>query len=133
MRSLLFAGLMALSSVAAADTAFGRLANPGEADLVIKLIVTDEMRFIPASIRVKRGDIVRFIVTNDGRLPHEMVLGTMDDLKKHRARHDPNELELAPGKTRELDWQFTDIGEFYYGSPTSGEPQADTIGTVLVY
>jgi hypothetical protein len=28
-------------------------------------------------------DVVRFVVTNKGKVMHEMVLGTMDDLKKH--------------------------------------------------
>ena len=41
------------------------------------------MRFHPAEITVKRGEVVRFVPVNKGQVMHEMVLGTMDELKKH--------------------------------------------------
>lgn len=41
------------------------------------------MRFTPAQITVKQGEIVRLEPVNKGQVMHEMVLGTLDDLKKH--------------------------------------------------
>jgi uncharacterized cupredoxin-like copper-binding protein len=45
--------------------------------------MTDQMRFIPAPITVKQGDVVRFLPVNRGKVRHEMVLGRMEDLKQH--------------------------------------------------
>ena len=69
--------------------------------------MTDQMRFHPAEITVKRGEIVRFVPVNNGQVMHEMVLGTMDELKKHaemmrkhpEMEHDePHMAHVAPGK-----------------------------------
>ena len=51
----------------------------------VRVEMTDNMRFTPAEIRVKRGEIVRFVPTNKGQVMHEMVLGTMDELRQHAA------------------------------------------------
>jgi uncharacterized cupredoxin-like copper-binding protein len=39
----------------------------------VKVAMGDTMRFTPARITVKRGETVRFVVNNDGKLMHEMV------------------------------------------------------------
>ena len=137
MRSVLCAVLIACSSGAiaeggmpvpesVAETSFGRPGDPQKASLAIKAAMTDDMRFTPAEIRVKVGDTVRFIVANEGMRERQMVLGTMDALKRAR-RGEPNEVDVAPGKTGELAWQFTEIGEFYYGFA------GGRVGKVLVY
>jgi uncharacterized cupredoxin-like copper-binding protein len=45
--------------------------------------MSDAMRFVPGSIEVREGDTVRFVVTNDGKLMHELVLGTKRELDTH--------------------------------------------------
>ena len=67
----------------AEQTAFGRAADPRKAKRTVRVDMTDQMRFHPAQITVKRGEVVRFIPVNKGQVMHEMVLGTMDELKKH--------------------------------------------------
>ncbi|WP_341677409.1 hypothetical protein [Niveibacterium sp. SC-1] len=68
--------------------------------------MSDAMRFSPARIRVRAGETIRFQVHNTGRLRHEMVLGTRQELAAHAAlmrrfpdmQHaDPNMLSLEPG------------------------------------
>jgi uncharacterized cupredoxin-like copper-binding protein len=90
---------------------------------------------------VKKGLTVRFVVRNSGELPHEMVLGTMDDLKKHAAmmkknvEMDPDDANVArvePGSSGEIVWNFTRSGEFYYGCLVPGHFEAGMIGTVVV-
>ena len=70
---------------------------------------------------MKRGETIRFIVKNTGKLKHEMVLGTIEELKAHaelmrkfpEMEHaDPNQVSVEPGKTGELIWQFTNAGTF---------------------
>ena len=120
---------------------FGRAGDPKKAKRTVRVDMTDQMRFHPAEITVKRGEIVRFVLGNKGQVLHEMVLGTMDDLKKHAElmrkhpgmEHDePHMAHVAPGKTGEMGWQFTKAGEFYYGCLIPGHFEAGMFGKVKV-
>jgi uncharacterized cupredoxin-like copper-binding protein len=122
-------------------TAFGRAADPRKAPRTIEIAMSDEMRFTPAEVKVKRGEVVRFAVRNDGKVMHEMVLGTKKDLAEHaehmRAhpgmQHDePHMLHVAPGKTGEMGWQFTRRGEFWFGCLVPGHFEAGMVGRVVV-
>ena len=121
--------------------AFGKAADPKKATRTIKVEMDDQMRFVPAEITVRRGEVVRFVPANKGQVMHEMVLGTLDDLKKHAEmmrkhptmEHDePHMAHVAPGKTGEMGWQFTRAGEFYYGCLIPGHFEAGMLGKVIV-
>jgi uncharacterized cupredoxin-like copper-binding protein len=124
-----------------ADTAFGREGDPRKVKRTVTIEMSDAMRYFPDQIHVKKGQTVQFNLRNAGELPHEMVLGTMDDLKKHAgkvkqspdfAADDPNVARVEPGATGALVWQFTRAGEFYYGCLVPGHFEAGMIGTVVV-
>ena len=158
MRALLFAIAMAAAQLVLAhgekphaensvdyskneEHAFGRAADPKKAKRTVRVDMTDQMRFHPAEITVKRGEIVRFVPVNKGQVLHEMVLGTMDDLKVHAdmmrknpgMEHDePHMAHVAPGKSGEMGWQFTRAGEFFYGCLIPGHFEAGMIGKVKV-
>ena len=95
------------------------LGEPGKAAEVnrtIEVDMFDTMRFKPAMIDVKQDETIRFIVKNSGKVKHEMVLGTPQELKEHYAmmmkmpdmeHHEPNMVTVAPGQTGELTWRFT--------------------------
>jgi uncharacterized cupredoxin-like copper-binding protein len=123
------------------DASFGREGDSRRVKRVIRVDMSDAMRFFPDQIKVKRGETVRFIVRNSGKLPHEMVLGTMDGLKTHAAlmkqntsmdHDDVNVAHVKPGSTGRMVWQFTKTGEFYYGCLIPGHFEAGMIGTVVV-
>ena len=125
----------------AEDTLFGRAADPKKAKRTVRVEMTDQMRFVPAEITVNRGDVVRFRPVNKGQVMHEMVLGTMDELKKHAElmmkhpgmEHDePHMAHVAPGRTGDMGWQFTKAGEFFYGCLIPGHFEAGMIGKVIV-
>ena len=42
----------------------------------ITLTMGDNMRFTPDAITIKQGETIRFVVKNDGKQMHEMVIGT---------------------------------------------------------
>jgi len=120
---------------------FGRAADPKKAKRTVRVGMSDAMRFEPSEIIVKRGEVVRFVPVNRGQVMHEMVLGTMDDLKKHAElmrkhpgmEHDePHMAHVAPGKSGEMGWQFTQPGEFFYGCLIPGHFEAGMIGKVKV-
>lgn len=125
----------------AAERPYGREGDPRKVKRVIKIDMSDTMRFFPSELRVKRGETVRFALANGGQVPHEMVLGTMDELKKHAAlvkknaemeHSDAHAVHVQPGGTGRLVWQFTKPGEFYYACLVPGHFDAGMIGTIVV-
>ncbi|MCD6041717.1 MAG: petE [Burkholderiales bacterium] len=120
---------------------FGIAADPRKAKRTIRVDLTDNMRFTPAVIRVRRGEVVRFVAANKGRVLHEMVLGTMQELKEHAElmkkhpgmEHDePHMAHVAPGQSGEIGWRFTKAGTYYYGCLIPGHFDAGMLGKVIV-
>ena len=145
MRSLAFFALAAAAGTVGAhgETVFGAPANAARIDRTIEIDMSDAMRFTPAEVVVKRGESVRFVVKNSGKLVHEMVLGTMKDLEEHAEMmkkrpamdhsHDtPSMTSVAPGKSGEIAWRFSRAGTFYYGCLVPGHFDAGMIGKIVV-
>lgn len=143
----------------AEEMPFGRAGDPKKVNRTIRIGMHDTMRFVasaasradvhpgtpphtmPADLVVKRGETVRFVVHNDGQAMHEMVIGTLDELKKHAElmrkfpdmEHDePYMAHVAPGKKGELVWQFTKTGEFHYACLVPGHMEAGMIAKITV-
>lgn len=123
------------------ETVFGRPGDPTKATRTIVVKMSDDMRFSPDHLTIRRGETIRFVVRNDGRVLHELVLGTKPELEKHaelmrrfpEMEHDePYMAHVDPGRTGEVVWQFTNAGEFYYGCLIPGHYEAGMVGKVLV-
>lgn len=125
----------------AEEMPFGIAADPKRATRTIRVVMADTMRFTPSELRIRRGETVRFVVSNKGSVMHEMVLGTMDELKKHAElmkkhpgmEHDePHMAHVAPGKAGEMGWRFSKAGTFYFGCLVPGHFEAGMLGRVVV-
>ena len=125
----------------AEEMPFGIAADPKRAARTVRIEMADTMRFSPAELKVKRGESVRFVISNKGKQMHEMVLGTEDDLKQHSElmkkhpgmEHDEAHMaHIAPGKTGKMGWRFTRSGTFYYGCLVPGHFEAGMIGKIIV-
>lgn len=123
------------------ETAFGRPGDAGRAARTIDVRMSDEMRFDPAVIDVRRGETIRFRVTNSGKTLHEMVIGTSKDLEAHAAlmrkfpdmEHEEAYMaHVSPGKTEEIVWQFTKPGQFRFGCLVAGHFEAGMVGEIKV-
>jgi uncharacterized cupredoxin-like copper-binding protein len=121
--------------------ALGKPGDPGKVTRTIMVEMDDAMRFRPDRIRVKRGETIRFIVRNTGKVKHEMVLGTIKELKEHAElmrkfpemeHDDPNQVSVDPGMTGELVWQFTRTGAFDFACLEPGHLEAGMVGKVRV-
>ena len=152
LRNIAIAALAALaaSGASAAGThadghghgeAIGKPGVAAKATRTVSVDMTDGMRFNPSSIDVKQGETVRFVVTNSGKLKHELVLGTEKELKEHyevmkknpEMEHaDPNMVTLAGGKTGEIVWQFTKAGKVDFACLQPGHYDAGMKGAVNV-
>ena len=120
---------------------FGREGDPKKVNRTIDVTMDDRMRFTPSQVTVREGQTIRFRVRNAGKAMHEMVLGTMQELKEHaelmrkhpQMEHDePYMAHVAPGKTETLLWHFTVPGEFYYGCLVAGHFEAGMLGKLTV-
>ena len=123
------------------EKAYGKPGDRGKASRTVEIAMSDEMRFIPASITARKGETIRFVVNNSGKLKHEMVLGSIRELKEHAAlmlkspemeHADPNQISVDPGKTGELIWQFTNAGTFDFACLQPGHFEAGMRGKIAV-
>jgi len=123
------------------EYAFGRQGDPKKATRTIAIDMSDKMRFSPAEITVRQGDTIRFVVRNKGKMLHEMVIGTMDELNAHAEmmrKHpgmehaDPYMSHVGAGKKQELVWQFTKAGDFYFACLIPGHFEAGMVGKIKV-
>jgi uncharacterized cupredoxin-like copper-binding protein len=120
---------------------FGRPGDPKKVTRTIQMDMSDAMRFAPTELRIRQGETVRFVIRNSGKVMHEMVLGTLAELKEHAElmkkhpgmEHDePYMAHVASGKTDRIVWQFTQTGEFYYGCLIPGHFEAGMVGKINV-
>lgn len=128
-------------AVSAEQTAWGLPGKAAKVKRTIKVDMIDAMRFLPDTITVKEGETIRFVVTNSGRMLHEMVIGTPEKLKEHAAmmakspgmQHEaPYLAHVAPGKTGEIIWTFNRPGSFEFACLIAGHYEAGMRGTIAV-
>jgi uncharacterized cupredoxin-like copper-binding protein len=107
----------------------------------IEVRMSDDMRFTPDRIDVRQGETLRLVLRNDGKLLHEFVLGTKQELDEHAAlmikfpgmEHDePYMAHVPPGRTGEIVWHFNRAGEFDFACLIAGHYQAGMVGKVSV-
>ena len=125
----------------ASDTPFGRTGDPVKASRTIEIAMTDDMRFTPSVLEVKRGETVRLRVANRGQVLHELVLGTPDLLKRHAEamkkfpgmeHEDAYMTHVPPGAQGEIVWQFSQAGRFEFACLLPGHFEAGMSGRVIV-
>lgn len=122
-------------------SAIGVPGKAGKATRTVAVGMNDAMRFSPSSISVRQGETIRFKVTNSGKLKHEFVLGTLSELEEHYAlmkkfpemeHAEPNMVTLAPGKSGEVIWKFTQAGKVDFACLQPGHYEAGMKGAVDV-
>ncbi len=121
--------------------AWGQQGDPRKASRTITVDMRDTMRFSPSFLSVKRGETVRFKITNAGKIMHEFVLGTKAEIEKHAdlmkkfphmEHDDPYMAHVKPGAAGEIVWTFTQPGEFVFACLLPGHFEAGMKGTILV-
>lgn len=122
-------------------SAIGKPGNATKVTRTVAVDMTDNMRFTPARIAVKKDETIKFVVKNSGRIKHEMVLGSIKELKEHAAmmkkmpgmeHADENMVVVDPGKTGEIVWQFTKAGNFDFACLQPGHFEAGMKGKIAV-
>ncbi len=121
--------------------AFGVAGDPAAAGRTIRIVMDDSMRFTPGLIKVRQGETIRLVVTNKGKIMHEAVIGSLQELKQHSAmmkkfptmEHEaPYMAHVKPGQSQEIVWTFNQPGTFYFACLIAGHFEAGMVGTIAV-
>ncbi len=105
-----------------------KITDPSEVTRIIKLTLVDNM-FLPAEITVLEGETIKFVIKNGGNKKHEMLIGSMADLKKYAKirrmfpEKDLSEaglIQFEPGEKKELIWKFISAGTIDFACPLPG-------------
>ncbi len=129
------------TEISSEEQTFGRQGDPKKVTRTIVIDMSDTMRFSPKDIVVKQNETVRFTVRNQGKIMHEMVIGTMEELKKHGElmkkhpgmEHDePWMAHVKPRGRHNLVWQFTRAGNFHFACLIAGHFEAGMVGAIRV-
>jgi len=132
----------------ATQTPWGIAADPSRAERMVEVRMRDSMRFAPSVINVRRGETVRLVLVNEGKLEHEFVLGTEAEIRRHEAMmakatgahaHTPHAesapsgmATVAPGASEMLVWTFNRPGTFTFACLVPGHYPAGMRGQLVV-
>ena len=120
---------------------WGIAGNAKAVKRTINIAMTDNMRFTPDKIEVKQGETIKFLVKNEGKMLHEMVIGTKKELEEHAAlmlkfptmeHEEPYMVHVPVGKTGKIIWTFNRAGEFDFACLIAGHYQAGMVGKITV-
>lgn len=132
-------GTPAPSSVA--PTTSAAAASPEAQRIVVTL--TDALKIEPATMSVKAGVPVTFVVTNTGTGLHEFVLGDEAVQAEHEAEmtdgggmsmpeDEANAIGVEPGQTKELTFTFDEVGATLAGCHVAGHYPGGMKATITV-
>jgi uncharacterized cupredoxin-like copper-binding protein len=129
------------------DAAQFSAGEPGDANAPSRIIQVTmqerdaKMLFVPNRVEIRKGEQIKFVLHNTGKLDHEFVLATTQENLEHaemmkknpEMRHDdPNARRVAPKQTSQIVWRFTKAGEFEFACLIPGHRDAGMFGIVDV-
>jgi uncharacterized cupredoxin-like copper-binding protein len=118
-------------------------------------VIARDTEFSPARISVKAGETVRLVVRNEGKLVHELTIGTKSMQLEHQSEmlamavsgalgvdkidrakignHDHgNNVLLEPGETGEVVWTFAKAADLEFGCNVPGHYDQGMKGAFVV-
>jgi uncharacterized cupredoxin-like copper-binding protein len=166
MKHLFIAAALALVSLPtlggeAKTFAFGEPAPAAKATRTVEVLLKD-IAFEPKSLHVKAGETVRFVLVNEGKLPHEFNLGDKAMHAEHQKEmiamqgkmynaamqhegmdhsqmdhgahgHDGgNTVLVLPGQRAELTWTFHKSAPIEFACNVPGHYQAGMVGALTI-
>jgi uncharacterized cupredoxin-like copper-binding protein len=112
-------------------------------DRTVTIRTTDQLRFAPDALVVRQGETVAFTVSNDGAIPHELVIGDESVQQEHQTEMAAEEgmastdesayaVDVPPGATVTLVYTFNQPGTLLFGCHVPGHYPAGMRGTITV-
>jgi len=112
-----------------------------DATRTVEIRMTDDMKLSPNHLDVREGETLRLRAVNRGKLMHEIVIGTGEELKAHAElmkkhpgmEHDePYMAHVPPGRRGDIVWTFNRAGDFEFACLIAGHFEAGMRGTIRV-
>lgn len=122
-------GMIGFITVVGSDApAMGTAALPRP----VTIDMTDALAFTPKTIQVRKGETIRFILTNSGTATHEFMLGPADkvaaDAGDGKITVEADELE--EGSTNQLVYTFDGTGPYAFACHEPAHFEAGMAGTI---
>lgn len=123
------------------DSVAGQPGTAADVGRTVEVVMDDNMRFTPDQFSFAAGETIRISLRNDGKIPHEFVIGSMSELLKHAEemrsmptmQHaEANMLTLESGGQGDLIWQFDKPGTVDFACLIPGHLEAGMKGSVTV-
>ena len=123
------------------QTAYGVAGGSSKVTRTIKITMGDNFRFNPENISIKQGETIKFVIANQGKVLHEMVIGTLKDLQEHAEmmkqmpgmqHNDPNMASVKPNSSGVIIWTFNKSGQFVFACLQPGHSEVGMIGKLIV-
>jgi len=114
-------------------------ADPSKSNRTVEIKTTDDLKFDPATVSVKRGEAVTFQVTNPSKIDHEFKVGDKafqehhaEETKGMGADDDSTGFSMKPGETKTITFTFPNSGTLFYGCHEPGHYPAGMKGEIKV-
>lgn len=120
---------------------WGIAAEPKQAQRTVEILMTDDMKLSPNHLSVREGETLRLRAVNKGKVMHEIVIGTKDELAAHAEmmkkfpnmeHEEPYMAHVSPGKQGDIVWTFNRPGDFEFACLIAGHFEAGMRGTIRV-
>ena len=116
--------------------------DPAKATRTVEIKSTDDLKFDPATVNVKRGETVSFKVDNPTAVDHEFVVGDAEFQEHHeeemRAMGDmvmpdePTAITVPAGQTKTINLTFPRAGTLLYACHEPAHYPAGMKGEIKV-
>jgi uncharacterized cupredoxin-like copper-binding protein len=101
---------------------------------VVWMNMDDKLRFIPDSVTVQRGETIRFVLTNSGKVVHEFQVGVADKVAADEVDNVTNieKDELDEGSTHAVEFTFDGPGPYAFACHEPGHYEAGMHGEIVI-
>jgi len=120
----------------------GSSADPSQAKKIVRVTTADDMQFhFTEQPVLHANDVVTFVVTNSGKVPHEFSIGDEAEQKAHQEmmrkmpnmiHEDDNTITVNPGETKEITWRFKGGSEVVFACNIPGHFEAGMLLKIRV-
>lgn len=107
----------------------GFVAGTASAPRIVAIVATPQLRFVPGSIVVKRGETITFQVSTMGPITHEFMVGPAADVAADRPGT-PEIADIGMMETRTLTYTFDGPGPYAFACHAPGHYEAGMAGTI---
>lgn len=129
-----------LASILAACSA----GNAGGEVRTVAVAMSDDMRYEPAGFDFFAGETVRFEVTNEGSVRHELLIADIAGHEEHAAEmaegghgsmaaDEPGLVSVEPGDSETLEYTFETVGELLAACHEPGHYEAGMVAPISVH